>query len=214
MPETAEKNIPSSWVYRYQNGLYVNLTNRCPTACAFCIKSAWKMRYRGYDLRLRKEPAAQEVLREVAGAAAFGELIFCGYGEPTYRLQEMLEIARHLKAEWKRRPDAPRIRLNTVGLGSLIHGRDIVADLTGSIDSVSVSLNTADPKQWLSLMRPAAPYRKEGFESVLRFIRLCARLLPETCVTAVDLPEVDIAKCRSTARALGAKFRLRPLLDP
>lgn len=200
--------------YLYRNGLYVNLTGRCPTQCAFCVKYSWDWKYRGYDLRLSREPALDEVLSAVRNEAGFKELVFCGYGESTYRLEDMREISETLKADWKarQRKNFPKIRLNTIGLGNLIHGRDIAGDLAGFLDCVSVSLNTSDPIQWLKLHRPLSPYRKKGFESVLDFIRNCVKALPETIVTAVELPGVDLQKVKILAESLGARFRLRPFL--
>lgn len=202
-------------VYRYKNGLYVNLTNRCPTACDFCVKRSWRMKYRGYDLNLKgTEPGAPEVIRlikERGSQTPFSEIVFCGYGEPTLRLPELLEICRVIKKEG--RQDRVRIRLNTVGLGNLIWGRDIAPELKGNIDAVHVSLNTSDPGQWLEIMKPSAEFRKKGFESVLSFIASCAAMLPETTVTAVENPAVDIDACRLAAEKLGASFRPRPLLE-
>lgn len=199
-----------TWTYVHGGSLYINITNRCPTSCVFCVKRAWGMRFEGHDLGLLYEPSVQEVLEAVGEACYFQEFVFCGFGDATYRLWELLEIAESLR----RRPGAiPRIRLNTVGLGSLIHGRDIVPELAGRLDAVSVSLNTADPAQWVKLHQPLTEYRERGFESVLRFIRHSAHLLPETTVTAVDLPSVDLERCEVLAGSLGAAFRVRSRLS-
>ena len=212
--EEKVRDLKSDLVYRYRGGLYINLTNRCPTACVFCVKSAWKMCYRGYHLRLEREPSAPEILERIKNAQGFREVVFCGYGEPTQRLEELLEISQALKEKWwaEKRPGIPRIRLNTIGLGNLIHGRDIVPDLIGRIEAVSVSLNTADPGEWVRLHRPRPQYREGGFESVLAFIWRCVMLLPETTVTAVRLPGMDLTRCRALADSLGARFRIRPYL--
>ncbi|MBI4423579.1 MAG: radical SAM protein, partial [Elusimicrobia bacterium] len=199
--------------YRYRDGLYLNLTNRCPTACRFCVKFEWKMRYRGYDLTLaRREPGVPELLAAVAKEAKarpLRELVFCGYGESTYRLAEMLELG----AEARRRYPGARRRLNTVGLGDLIHGRPIAGDLPRGLDAVSISLNTADERQWAELHRPRPEFRERGFAAVLEFIRSCARAVPDTTVTAVAQPGVDLDACRRLAESLGARWRERELLD-
>ena len=200
-------------VYRYQDGLYVNLTNRCPTACGFCIKFTWKMRYRGYDLRLdNQEPTVDEVLDAVEAAGrerAFREIVFCGYGESTYRLEDMLAVCDALA---QRHPGARR-RLNTIGLGDLINGRSIARELAGRLDAVSVSLNTADPAQWIDIHRPLPEFRETGFAAVQEFLRECARRVADTTATAVDRPGVDVAGCRRLAESLGARWRERPHLD-
>ena len=200
-------------VYRYRDGLYVNLTNRCPTACRFCVKFSWKMRYRGYDLKLGgREPSAARVVAaidEAVRARPAKEVVFCGYGESTYRLDDMLAVCE----EVRRRHPGMRLRLNTIGLGNLIHGRSIARDLARGLDSVSVSLNTADPRQWLDLHNPLPAFAEKGFESVKEFIRDCAAAIPETVVTAVERPGVDLAACRRLAESLGARLRARPYLD-
>src|SRR5579862_9440890 len=172
-PAKAEAK-PKTIVYRYKDGVYVNLTNRCPTACRFCIKFTWKMRYRGFDLKLAgEEPSVARVLEALAGAWAdkpFAEVVFCGYGESTYRLADMLAVCD----EVKRRYPGVRRRLNTIGLGNLINGRSISHELAQGLDAVSISLNTADPAQWLELMQPLREFKTGGFASVKDFIRECS----------------------------------------
>ncbi|MBI5202660.1 MAG: radical SAM protein [Elusimicrobia bacterium] len=200
-------------VYRYKDGLYVNLTNKCPTACRFCIKFTWKMKYRGYDLKLRgHEPSIAEVM---AGMEAedrkrpFSEIVFCGYGESTYRLDDMIAICAEVKKRWPK----VRRRLNTIGLGDAINKRPISKDLARGLDAVSVSINTADPKQWEDIVQPMPEFKATGFEAVKRFIRECAAAIPDTTVTAVEQPGVDIDACRVLAESLGARWRERPYLD-
>ena len=203
-----------SLVYRYGAGLYVNLTNRCPTSCVFCIKHTWKMEYRGRNLDLDgNEPdpdlLVDLIVKEWAGDG-FDELVFCGYGEPTMRLGAMLAVSgavRHGGALPV--PPGLRIRLNTNGLGSLVNGRNIVPELKGLVDAVHISLNTADQDQWLSIMRPRPEYASEGFQSVLDFIRGAAGAIPETVITAVRRADVDIEKFSALAREVGAGCRLR-----
>ncbi|MDD2806735.1 MAG: TatD family nuclease-associated radical SAM protein [Elusimicrobiales bacterium] len=205
-------------VYRYGSGLYVNLTNRCPTACAFCVKNAWKMDYRGSDLDLRgTEPAPAEVIalaKEAWAAGPFSELVFCGYGEPTMRLEALLACARLIRTgRAEPLPRNLRIRLNTNGLANAVWGRNVVPEMKGLIDSVHVSLNTSDPAQWRELMRPLEPWAATGFEKVKEFIREASLLLPETVATAVEGPQLDSAAFRALAERLGAEVRLRPRLE-
>lgn len=210
--------IKPSIVYRYKDGLYVNLTNRCPTACVFCIKRTWKMDYRGSNLNLAgAEPSPEEVIalaKEQWTAAPFDELVFCGYGEPTMRLDALLATARLVKTgRAAPLPQTLRVRLNTNGLANAVWGRDVVPEMKGLIDCVQISLNTADPAQWLALMRPARRLKGAGFEKVKEFISSAARTLPEVNATAVDGNGIDIEKFRALATALGAKPRLREKLD-
>ena len=199
----------ASLVYEYEGGLYVNLTSRCPTACAFCIKFSWNYKYRGHDLKLPAEPAVEEILAAAPpDLSKYREVVFCGYGESTYRLPEMEALA----AAFRRR-GAKRVRLNTVGLGNLINRRNIAPELAKIVDAVSISLNTVDPAKYLEIMRPLPEFRQGALESVKEFIRESARHIPDTTVTAVALPGVETAGVKETAERAGAAFRLRPHLD-
>ena len=199
--------------YVHGSGVYLNLTNRCPTACAFCFKreAGWKFEERDLSLPAG-EPTAQEALEAAEALFAtgkFSELVFCGYGESTYRLGAMDAVG----VESARRHPGLRRRLNTVGLGSLIWERDITPQLKLCVDAVSVSLNTADPVQWRRLHAPQPAYAERGFAAVKEFVEDCLRAGLETTVTAVQLPEVDLALVECLARSLGAEFRLRPPLS-
>lgn len=201
----------STATYRHEGRLYVNMTNRCPVECAFCAKKGRNWDYRGTDLRISNELGDAALEQEVFQAAETDrppEIVFCGYGEPTYRLPALIRICERMRAQARR----PSLRLNTIGLGGLIWGRDIVPDLIGRLDAVSVSLNTADPEQWLRLHRPLPAFRARGYEAVLAFIGACFRAGLDTTVTAVDLPGVDLDGVARAAAVLGARFRPRPRL--
>ena len=212
------KTPAPSLVYRHNNGLYVNLTNRCPTACVFCVKNAWKMDYHGSLLDLAgREPAPEEIMALAAGewtAAPFKEFVFCGYGEPTMRLPALLACAKLIRTGLAAPlPRVLRIRINTNGLANAVWSRDVAPEMKGLIDAVHVSLNTADPAQWTALMRPRPEWAASGFEKVCEFIRSAARTLPETVVTAVEDNGVDLEKFKALAAALGAVPRVRARLD-
>ena len=197
-----------SIAYRYQNALYLNITARCPTACEFCIKFSWDYQYRGYNLLLKKEPSVEEIISAVQTPQEYSEIVFCGYGESTYRLKEMEEIASRLRAKGAR-----RFRLNTIGLGNLIQGRNIASDLARFLDAVSVSLNSADSEQWLKIHRPLPEFREQGFESVIEFIGECAKIIPETYVTAIEMPGIDLRGLEKVVKKSGARLRIRPYLE-
>ena len=198
--------------YEHDGGLYVNLTNRCPVACRFCAKQTWDWNFRGHDLLLRaEEPLAQlraGLRARLSGPRPWREVVFCGYGESTYRLAEMRRLARDSAGL---RPGIP-VRLNTIGLGDLIWGRDIVPELAKFLGSVSVSLNTVDPEQWVELHRPAPAFLVRGFAASRLFAERCVAAGLRTRVTAVELPEVDLGAVRAYARGLGAEFLARPQL--
>jgi len=207
-----------SIVYRYGGGLYVNLTNRCPNSCVFCVRNEWKMDYHGNNLDLGgAEPSPEEVVAAASAEWArkpFGELVFCGYGEPTMRIDALLAVARAVKGGAAAPiPRGIRIRVNTNGLANAVWGRDVAAEMKGLVDSAHVSLNTPDPAQWAALMRPDERWAKDGFEKVKDFIRSAAASLPEVYVTAVEGNGVDAEAFKALAASLGARPRLRPRLS-
>ena len=203
---------PVTIAYPFKKGLYLNITNRCPTACRFCIKRILNWRFERWNFRLAQgEPSVEDILsaaRAELQKKNFSETVFCGYGESTYRLPDMLAVCRGLRASYP----GMSLRLNTVGLGNLIWGRDIVPELKGALDAVAVSLNTAEPAQWLRLHAPLKEFRENGFSGVLGFIRGCVEAGLKTTVTAVKLPGADPAAMRRLAASLGATFRSRPAL--
>jgi TatD DNase family protein len=189
-------------VYKIRRSLYINLTNRCSCNCYFCPRSGSTGGFvSGHYLFLQSEPSLNDVMEAIEQESDFDEVVFCGLGEPTTRLKELLEIAEELK---KRRHN---IRLNTNGHGSLINKIDLPSKLAGNIDRVSVSLNAPDPDTYLKICRPDGG--KEAFDVVLEFIKGCKNAGITTTVSAVDLPEVDIESCRKMASEMGVEFRLR-----
>lgn len=191
---------PPVYAYVIGNALYLNLNQDCPTDCTFCPRDT-APRVQGHDLTLRHEPTVAEVLAACPDPRGFEEVVFCGFGEPTMRLDALTEIAAHMKRL------GCRVRLNTIGLGDQVHGREICPGLKGLVDSVSVSLNSADPAQYAKLVRPRRP---GAHEAVVAFIRSAARHLPEVVVSAVDLPAVEMEAVRRVAESCGAKFLGRP----
>ena len=198
-------------LYEIDDRLYLALTNRCPTSCTFCPKGPWEMTFRGADLRVEREPSADEMIAAVDERVARGgisEVVFCGYGECTYRLEAVSSIGLFLRLHRR----GTKVRLNTIGLGSLIWGRDIARLLSLCLDEVSVSLNTADPLQWDELHRPRPEYRGLGFAAATVFASRCVEVGLKTTVTAIDLPGVDVSAVCALAGWLGAGFRERPRL--
>lgn len=189
--------------YQIRNTLYLNLTNRCTACCTFCRRLD-DPTVKGYDLRLQTEPSAQELLHEIGDPTRFDEVVFCGYGEPTLRLEVIKEVARGIKAR------GGRVRLNTNGHGNLIHQRNILPELAGLVDVVSVSLNAESPEKYLTVCRPV--YGPGTYDAVLTFIKEAKQSMPEVVVSVVHLPTVDVEACeRMAQQELGVKFRLREL---
>jgi TatD DNase family protein len=189
--------------YRLGDGIYLNLTNRCSLACRFCLKHAGSDLGR-IPLGLRVEPSAEEVLSAAEAeldAAPAGEVVFCGLGEPLLRLPVVLEAGRALRAR------GVRVRVNTDGLANLVHGRDVLPELAGAVDALSVSLNAPDAVTHARLC-PSA-HGPAAFEAVCAFIRRAVELVPEVTATAVRQPGLELAAVEALARSLGAHFRSR-----
>jgi TatD DNase family protein len=193
-------------VYKIRRSLYVNLTNRCSNNCDFCFRRRpGKAFVAGHYLLLKSEPSAADVISAIDKEMDFDEVVFCGLGEPTLRLRELMEIARAMKA--RKIP----VRLDTNGHGSLINKVDVPSMLAGLVEKVSVSLNAQDAETYIKFCKPDRG--KEAYEAMLKFIQGCVanRIAAEASV--VDLPGVDIEACRKIVISLGATFRVRRYVD-
>lgn len=186
--------------YRIRNSLYLNITNRCSNHCSFCAKFS-DFSVKGHYLRLQHEPSAAEILAAIGTDAEYEEIVFCGYGEPLLRLDIIKEVASELKKQ------GCRIRINTDGQGNLVHGRNILPELAGLVDTVSVSLNAADSETYQKLCR--TPFGSGGFTAVCDFIREASSHIPEVYASAVTVPGLDMLPIRILAESLGAAFRER-----
>jgi TatD DNase family protein len=186
--------------YMIRDSLYLNITNRCSNRCTFCPKFE-EFTVKGHELRLSHEPDFAEVMAAVDAADGFVEVVFCGYGEPLIRLDLVKEVA----AELKRR--GLRVRINTDGQANLVHDRNILPELSGMVDAISVSLNAADPETYQRLCN--TPFGAAGFQGVCEFLREAKQHIPQVTASAVALPELDVSKVRELAQKLGVDFRER-----
>ena len=195
--------------YPVKSGLYVNLTNRCPCACVFCLRQNAPGIFGSDSLWLEREPTVDEIIASIESRSLddFTELVFCGYGEPTERLDDLLAVARHVK---NIRPQM-LVRINTNGLSDLIHGEPTAAKFKGLVDTVSISLNTPDPEEYLKVCRPK--FGLESWQSMLDFARSCRDYVPNVVMTIVDAPvttpEIQ-EKCKAITDSLGVRLRIRP----
>ena len=212
------ENSQPKIVYRFGQGVYLNITNRCPNLCVFCIKTKWEMDFHGNNLNLHgKEPTADEVLAALEAdlsKAPFKEVVFCGYGEPTMRLDVLLAVGHWLKqVRAQGKYPAFKIRLNTNGLGSLINGRNIVPELKTAVDILNVSLNAENETLWRQLLRPAPGY-ENGFAAVLDFIKKSSAAgFDRVTASCVENTGADWRAVKALAAQYGAKFREREFLD-
>ncbi|GAC1466922.1 MAG: hypothetical protein PVSMB11_02460 [Desulfuromonadaceae bacterium] len=186
--------------YRIRNSLYLNITNRCSNRCSFCPKFD-DFTVKGHNLMLDSEPSFEEVMAAIGQPSEIDEVVFCGYGEPLLRF----DLVKRVAGELKRRGYC--IRINTDGQASQVHGRDVLPELAGLVDSISVSLNAPDAATYSRLCN--TPFGDAGFSSVCDFIRTATAHIPQVIATAVTVPGVDIEACRVLAESLGAEFRVR-----
>ncbi len=187
------------------SSLYLNITNRCSNNCYFCFR---KLRngVGGFNLKLRKEPSSDEVikeLQEVVNRRNWGEVVFCGFGEPLERLDCVLEVTR-----WIKRYHGKVVRVDTNGQGYLLNeGRDVVRELKeAGIEKVSVSLNAPDEATYNQVCKPKF---ENAFNRVLEFVRKGKKEDLNIEITAVTIPEVDVSKVEEIAERMGVGFRVR-----
>ncbi len=189
--------------YEVGNGLYVNITNRCTNSCEFCVRSVADGTYG--ELWLSREPTNEEILTDIfkRDLNRYSELVFCGYGEPTVRLYDVLEIARAVKEK-----HGIKIRINTNGHAAMIYGKDVSPLFSGVIDSVSVSLNAANAADYNRICHPDFP---DAFDGLLDFTARVKQYVPEVMLSIVGetIPKEDVEKCREIANRCGVLLKIR-----
>ncbi len=194
-------------LYKVHHNLYVNLTNRCPCACEFCLRQSMDRVGESDSLWLEREPTAQEVIAAFSkfDLSSYDEVVFCGFGEPVEALPVLLEVAAYGKENFTN-----PVRLNTNGLGNLIWERDITPELDGLIDIVSISLNTPNAKRYLELTH--SRFGEGSFDALLDFARRCTQHVPQVVMSTVEttITREEEEECRKICAAIGAAYRIRP----
>lgn len=191
-------------VYPYQGQLYVNMTNRCTNKCKFCIRFT-PSGVDGIDLWLEHEPETAEIIAalEAHDFRDCGEIVFCGYGEPLLRAEQVFAAARYIKEN-----SGARVRINTNGHANRYFGRDITPQMAGLVDVVSISLNAKNAREYQEVC--VCDYGEEGFYAMLDFAEKAKAHVPHVVLSVVDVigPE-DIEACREIAAKAGVEFRVR-----
>jgi len=195
-------------VYELDGKIYINLTNKCTNDCIFCLRKD-KDDVKGQKLWLDDENStAQDVIEQFEKIKMHNvgsEVIFCGYGEPLLKFDVLKEVAKYIKENY---PDT-KIRINTNGHANYVYKRDIVPELKGLIDTISVSLNGESSQEYNELSQPVF---EGAYEEVKKFIKSCADNGIETVASVVEGYKgrhLDLEKCKKIASDLGAKFRVR-----
>ena len=197
-------------LYKVHNNLYVNLTNKCPCACTFCLRQNMDHVGESKSLWLEREPSAEEVIAEFAkfDMSRFNEVVFCGFGEPTEAFEVLKKVAAFVKETYHM-----PIRLNTNGRGNLVNGRDITPEMEGLIDTVSISLNTPNADRYHELVR--SKFGDKSFDAMLDFARSSTKYVSNVVMTTVDttITKEEEEECRRICDSIGAKYRIRPWED-
>ena len=196
--------------YEVHDNIYVNLTNKCPCACTFCLRQTRDHMENSHVLWLEHAPSFEEV-QEAMKAVDFSkykEVVFCGFGEPTEALDVLKSTAKLIKEKY----NMP-IRINTNGLGSLVNGRDIVPELKGLVDTVSVSLNTPNADEYHRLVR--SKFGEKSFDAMIDFAKECTKYIPNVVMTTVEttITHEEEKQCQEICDRIGAKYRIRPWED-
>ena len=198
--------------YEVERGLYLNITNKCQNRCDFCIRNNGDGAYGSDSLWLAHEPTVEEVLCEVFSRDLnkYSEIVFCGYGEPTIRLNECREIAIQIKEKYKNLP----IRINTNGQSDLKFGEDTSPLYKGAFDAVSISLNTPSAEKYNEICHPV--YGLSTFEAILSFAENVKRYVPYVCFSVVReaLSEYELEECRKIANKVGVFLKIRDYIGP
>lgn len=198
--------------YIVEDRLYVNITNKCSNRCDFCIRNNGDGAYGSDSLWLEREPTVSEVLDSIFARdlSLFTELVFCGYGEPTYRLVDAVEIAKTVKSRFP----GTQVRINTNGQSDLINGRDTAADYEGAFDTVSISLNTPTAEKYQRICHSV--YGERSFDSMINFAKNVKNYVKNTQFSVVKqtLTDDEIKLCEKISRECGVYLRLRDYIPP
>lgn len=193
-------------LYDYCGSLYVNMTNRCPSRCVFCVRDAKEGLGTAGSLWLEREPTVDEMHREFHRwrMDRYGEVVFCGYGEPTERFDDIVKVAKHVRAKY-----GCRTRLNTNGLGDLINGRSIAGEVAEAFDSVSISLNAPDADTYDGIC--PSRFGSKSYPAILRFVESCIGRMRDVTVSVVSgtISGSQEYECERMAQKWGVGFRSR-----
>ena len=203
-----DENRKDTYVYTLDGNLYINLTNKCSNACDFCVRNERASYYGNYLWLKNGDPTVEKVIAQANGfgdLTRFKEVVFCGFGEPTYKVAEMLALCDFFHDK------GLKTRLNTNGQGNLINKRDIVPDLKGKIDFVNISLNASCYEKYQPICR--SQYKEAGFESMIEFARLCRRNGVDCRFSIVDcIGEDEVAACKYLAESVKIPLYVRKYL--
>ena len=207
--EKKEENRKDTYLYVLDGNLYVNLTNKCSNACDFCVRNERSSYFGNYLWLKNGDPSAEKVMALANGygdLTRFKEAVFCGFGEPTYKVAEMVALCDYFHEK------GLKTRLNTNGQGNLINKRDIVPDLKGKIDFVNISLNASCYEKYQAICR--SQYREAGFDSMIEFAKSCRRNGIDCRFSIVDcIGEEEVQACKYLAESVKIPLYVRKYIQ-
>jgi TatD family-associated radical SAM protein len=197
---------PDVYAYPFGENLYINLTNRCWNDCQFCLRRG-SNGVGGHYLWLKKEPSVQDVVGQMGSLKDYGEIVFCGFGEPMMRLDTLLKVAAYCKEYGK------SVRIDTSGLANLYYGEDITPRLEGLVDTVSISLNATNARDYEAICYPQ--FGEESYEGMLAFAHYSKTHVKNVIFTVIDnMSDEQIERSRRIADELGVTLRIREYIEP
>ncbi len=186
--------------YVIRNSLYLNITSRCSNRCVFCSRETAPY-VKGHYLGLEEDPTVEELIDAIGDPSGYDEVVFCGFGESTERMDVLTAVAGYLKEK------GATVRLDTNGLGDLINGRSICEELKGLIDTICISLNTNIEEEYQKLCN--SEFNGKAYPSLISFIKKARENIPDVMVSIVGMPGIDVEGCRKMAEELGVRYRVR-----
>ena len=203
--EKRDENRKDTYVYTLDGNLYINLTNKCSNACDFCVRNERASYYGNYLWLKNGDPTVEKVIAQANGfgdLSRFNEVVFCGFGEPTYKVAEMVALCDFFHEK------GLKTRLNTNGQGNLINKRDIVPELKDKIDFVNISLNASCYEKYQPICR--SQFKEAGFEGMIEFAKLCRRNGVNCRFSIVDcIGEEEVAACKCLADSVKIPLYVR-----
>lgn len=192
-----------TYIYKFEDNLYINLTNRCSNDCIFCLRNSFDG-VGGSNLWLSREPDAADIISilEATELSSYRQVVFCGYGEPTYRINEIVKVGGYLKQR------GAYVRLDTNGQGNLINNRDIVPELAGAVDFVSVSLNNSSSEEYMAACKPE--FGQDAYFALIEFAVSCKKAGIAVQFSIVDtIPADEIERCKRISADYKVPLRIR-----
>lgn len=198
--------------YIVEDKLYVNITNRCSNRCDFCIRNNGDGAYGSDSLWLEREPTVDEIISSILthNLDEFPELVFCGYGEPTYRLYDMISVIKKVREVYPK----IKVRLNTNGHSDLIHEKNTAPDYEGVFDIVSISLNTPNAEKYQQICHSV--YGAKSFDSMLNFAKNVNNYVQKVQFSVVKetLSADELEECKRISEKAGVTLRVRDYIPP